>query len=146
MHPGHGETAGGASASAALIGRAVALGQPSHDAVARADAHAGIGQVQLEATDILPCGRLRETELARVHVLDHPSHQRHGNHQTPTKSERSDLLRPFTPMSWMHVHLGFGFGVYPTISNPEARKYESMNAILIDNSQMHLPVGRQRID
>ena len=33
--------------------------QPGHDAVAIADAHAGLGQVQLEAADVLGCGRVR---------------------------------------------------------------------------------------
>ena len=70
--------------------------QPGHDAVAVADAHARLGQVQLEAADVLKCGRVggplqkrREplaaadmaplrarTELARVHVLDHALAQR----------------------------------------------------------------------
>ena len=70
--------------------------QPGHDAVTGADAHAGLGQVQLEAADVLDCGRVRRplekrgeppaaanvaslrarTELARVHVLDHALAQR----------------------------------------------------------------------
>ena len=70
--------------------------QPGHDAVAGADAHAGLGQVQLETADILKGGRVRRplekrgeplatadmtclrarTELARVHVLDHALAQR----------------------------------------------------------------------
>ena len=33
--------------------------QPGHDAVAVTDAHAGIGQVQLEAADVLACSRVR---------------------------------------------------------------------------------------
>ena len=79
--------------------------QPGHDAVAIADTHAGLGQLQLEPADILRCGRVRRapqerdeplaaaevaslrarTELARVHVLDHALAQRadgihaHGN-------------------------------------------------------------------
>src|SRR5215813_12196590 len=70
--------------------------QPGHDAVAIADAHAGLGQVQLEAADIL--GRRRvggampkrgkplaaanvtslraRRELPRIHVLDHAMTQR----------------------------------------------------------------------
>ena len=70
--------------------------QPGHDAVTGADAHAGLGQVQLKAADVLDCGRVRRplekrdeppaaanvaslragTELARVHVLDHALAQR----------------------------------------------------------------------
>ena len=70
--------------------------QPGHDAVAGADAHAGLGQVQLEAADVLNGGRIgrslekrseplaaadmaslrARTELARVHVLDHALAQR----------------------------------------------------------------------
>ncbi len=70
--------------------------QPGHDAVAVADAQAGLGQVQLEPADVLGCGRVRgplqkrseplaaadvaslraRTELARVHVLDHALAQR----------------------------------------------------------------------
>jgi hypothetical protein len=69
---------------------------PGHDAVAIADAHTGLGQVQLEAPDILTRRRLggavekhskplaavnvaplrTRTELPRVHVLDHAMTQR----------------------------------------------------------------------
>src|SRR6185437_15837301 len=65
--------------------------QPGHDAVAVADARARLGQVQLEAADVLKCGRVwgalekrseplaaadvaplrARAQLARVHVLDH---------------------------------------------------------------------------
>src|SRR4029077_7057867 len=67
-----------------------------HDAVTAADAHAGLGQVQLKAAEVLDCGRVRRplekrgeppaaanvaslragTELARLHVLDHALAQR----------------------------------------------------------------------
>src|SRR5208337_1615012 len=70
--------------------------QPGHDTVAIADADIGLGQVQLEVADVLKCSRVRRplekrsetlaavnvaalrarTELARVHVLDHPLAQR----------------------------------------------------------------------
>ncbi len=33
--------------------------QPGHDAIAVADAHTGLGQVQLEQPDVLGCGRVR---------------------------------------------------------------------------------------
>jgi hypothetical protein len=65
--------------------------QPGHDPIAVADAHAALGKVQLELTDVLGCGRIGgalekpgkslaavnvapstvRTELARVHVLNH---------------------------------------------------------------------------
>src|SRR4029077_15389725 len=77
---------------------------PGHDAVAIADAHTGLGQVQLEAPDILSRRRVRgaiekcgkplaavnvaslraRTELPRVHVLDHAMTQR-GNGRTHRK-------------------------------------------------------------
>src|SRR6266851_3282879 len=70
--------------------------QPGHDAVAVADAHAGLGQVQLEAADILRRRRIgraiekrgkplaavnvaplrARTEFPRVHVFDHAMTQR----------------------------------------------------------------------
>ena len=79
--------------------------QPGHDAVAIADAHASLGQVQLEAADVLECGRVggplhkrREplaaadmaslrarTELARIHVLDHALAQRADSIRTHRK-------------------------------------------------------------
>ena len=79
--------------------------QPGHDAVAIADAHANLGQVQLEAADVLECGRVggplhkrREplaaadmaslrarTELARIHVLDHALAQRADSIRTHRK-------------------------------------------------------------
>src|SRR6516164_7918739 len=69
---------------------------PGHDAVAIADAHTGLGQVQLEAPDILSRRRVggavekhskplaavnvaplrTRTELPRVHVLDHAMTER----------------------------------------------------------------------
>src|SRR5580704_1519347 len=69
---------------------------PGHDAVAIADAHAGLGQVQLKQADVLGSRRVRgslqkrrkplaavdvaplrvRSELARGHVLDHPLAQR----------------------------------------------------------------------
>src|SRR5437899_7945758 len=79
--------------------------QPGHDAVAIADAHAGLGQVQLEPADILRRRRVRgaiekrskplaavnmaplraRTELPRVHVLDHAMTQRGDGVQTHGK-------------------------------------------------------------
>ena len=79
--------------------------QPGHDAVAVADARARLGQVQLEAADVLKCGRVggllhkrREplaaadmaslrarTELARIHVLDHALAQRADSIRTHRK-------------------------------------------------------------
>src|SRR5712691_4916015 len=79
--------------------------QPGHDAVAIADAHARLGQVQLKAADVLKCGRVggplhkrREpltaadmaslrarTELARIHVLDHALAQRADSIRTHGK-------------------------------------------------------------
>ena len=70
--------------------------QPGHNAVAIADADSGLGQVQLEQADVLKCGRVGRpvekrcetlatadvtclrgrTELAGIHVLDHPLAQR----------------------------------------------------------------------
>src|SRR6202521_1189734 len=70
--------------------------QPGHDAVAIADARARLGKMQLKPADILQRGRIRgplekrskplaavnmaplraRTELASVHVLDHPMAQR----------------------------------------------------------------------
>jgi cytochrome b561 len=67
-----------------------------HDAVAVADAHAGLSQMQLEQAEVLACGRLRRalqkgseplaavdvtvlrmrTQLARAHVFDHTLTQR----------------------------------------------------------------------
>ena len=58
------------------------------------------------------------------------------------RSPDISLLGPFTPMRWVHVDLGFGFCVYPTIFNPVARKDESMNTVIIDNGQPHLLLGR----
>src|SRR5205823_2446955 len=69
---------------------------PGHDAIAVADAHAGLSQVQLEPADVLARGRIKRslqkcseplaagdvaalrvrTKLARVHVLDHALAQR----------------------------------------------------------------------
>jgi hypothetical protein len=49
-------------------------------------------------------------------------------------------------MRWVHVDPDFGLGVYPIIFNPTAGKFERMHTILIDNSQMHPPVGRHRVD
>jgi hypothetical protein len=69
---------------------------PGHDAVAIADAHARLGQLQLETTNVVRCGRIGRslqkcsetsaavdvtalrvrTEFARVHVLDHALAQR----------------------------------------------------------------------
>ena len=64
--------------------------QPSHDAVASANAYTSLGQVQLETADAIRRGRVGRSlekakrlqlrmwprcvraELARVHVLDHP--------------------------------------------------------------------------
>ena len=66
--------------------------QPSHDAVAIADAHARLGQVQLEPADVIRRGRVGRSlekrsktfaaadvaplraraELARVHIFEHP--------------------------------------------------------------------------
>jgi len=65
--------------------------QPGHDAIAVADAHAGVGQVKLEAADVITGRRVRgslqkcskplagqnvaslraRAELARIHVFDH---------------------------------------------------------------------------
>ena len=79
--------------------------QPGHDAVAIADAHARLGQVQLEPADVLGCGRVggplqkrseplaavdvaplrARTELARVHVLDHALAQRADGIRTHRK-------------------------------------------------------------
>src|SRR6202047_2458478 len=79
--------------------------QPGHDAVAIADAHANLGQVQLEAADVLECGRVggqrdkrrdplaaadmaslrARTELARIHVLDHALAQRADSIRTHRK-------------------------------------------------------------
>src|SRR6202040_2222828 len=79
--------------------------QPRHDAVAIADAHAGLGQVQLEPADILrrrrigraieKCGKplaavnvapLRaRTEFPCVHVLDHAMTQRGDGARTHEK-------------------------------------------------------------
>lgn len=70
--------------------------QPSHDAVASANAYTSLGQVQLEAADVIGRGRLgrplekcgeplatadvaplrARAELARVHILDHALAQR----------------------------------------------------------------------
>src|ERR1700721_2941294 len=69
---------------------------PGHDAVAIADAHAGLRQVQLKQADVLGCRRVRgslqkrrkplaavdvapprvRSELARGHIFDHPLAQR----------------------------------------------------------------------
>jgi hypothetical protein len=79
--------------------------QPGHDAVAIADAHAGFGQVQLEAADILGRGRVggamkkhgkplaaanvaplrTRRELPRIHVLDHAVTQRGDGIRTHRK-------------------------------------------------------------
>jgi hypothetical protein len=79
--------------------------QPSHDAVAIADAHAGLGQVQLGPADILHrrrIGRATEkrgkslaamnvaplcagTEFPRVHVFDHAMTQRGDGARTHGK-------------------------------------------------------------
>jgi hypothetical protein len=86
--------------------------QPGHDAVAIADAHAGLGEVQLEAADVLGRGRVggplhkrREphatadvaslrarTQLACIHVLDHALAQRADSIHAHTK-----------PLSWMRL-------------------------------------------
>src|SRR6266446_10415880 len=91
--------------------------QPSHDAVAIADAHAGLGQVQLEPADILRrrrIGRAVEkrgkslaavnvaplragTELPRVHVLDHAMTQRGDG--VRTHRELLSWMRLTTPRS-----------------------------------------------
>ena len=78
---------------------------PGHDAVAIANAHPGLGQVQLEAADVIGRGRVRRplqkcseppaavdvaplrvcTKLARIHVLDHALTQRADNFRTHGK-------------------------------------------------------------
>src|SRR5580704_3434303 len=86
--------------------------QPGHDAVAIADAHADLGEVQLEAADVLgrrrvgrPLHKRREpfatadmaslrarTKLARVHVLDH------------ALAQRADRIRTHGQLlSWMRL-------------------------------------------
>src|SRR5215471_2863582 len=84
--------------------------QPGHDAVAIADAHASLGQVQLEAADILGCGRVggameergkplaaanvapprARRELPRIHVLDHTVTQRGDGIRTHRKTPALD--------------------------------------------------------
>src|SRR5260221_13655972 len=79
--------------------------QPGHDAVAIADAHARLGQLQLEAADVLECGcvggplhKRREplaaadmaslrarNELSRIHVLDHALAPRADSIRTHSK-------------------------------------------------------------
>src|ERR1700730_12722825 len=69
---------------------------PGHNAVAVADAHAGVGQVKLEAADVLTCRRVRgslqkrseplagenvtslraRAQLARIHIFNHTLTQR----------------------------------------------------------------------
>src|SRR5215813_10046994 len=78
---------------------------PGHDAVAIANAHTGLGQVQLKAPDILSRRRVRgavekhskplaavnvaplraRTELPRVHVLDHAMTERGDGVRTHRK-------------------------------------------------------------
>jgi hypothetical protein len=45
-------------------------------------------------------------------------------------------------MRWVDVDSGFAVGVYPVVFNPEARKVEGMDAILIGNGQVNRSVGR----
>jgi hypothetical protein len=45
-------------------------------------------------------------------------------------------------MRWVHVDPDLGLGVYPIIFNPVARKVESMNAVIIHDSQVHPALGR----
>ena len=90
---------------------------PGHDTVAVADAHARLGQVQLEQADVLRCGGVRgalqerseplaavdvallrvRTELARVHVLDHALAQRADGIRT--HSQLLSWMRLTTPRS-----------------------------------------------
>src|SRR5258705_2701573 len=89
--------------------------QPGHNAIAIADAHAHLGQVQLEQADVLSCGRVRgplqkrsepltaadvallraRTELARGHVLDHALAQR--GHGFRTHRQLLSWMRLTTP-------------------------------------------------
>src|SRR5208282_3999951 len=91
--------------------------QPGHDAVAGADAHAGLGQVQLETADVLKGGGVRRplekcsetlatadvailrarTELARGHVLDHALAQRADRFRT--HRQLLSWMRLTTPQS-----------------------------------------------
>src|SRR5580693_5860867 len=99
---------------------------PGHDAVAIADAHARLGQVQLETTNVIRRGRIRRplqkcsetpatgnmaslrvrTKFARVHVLDHALAQRgdgvrtHGKLLSWVRSKHLDPQdRPPGPLS-----------------------------------------------
>src|SRR6516165_62445 len=91
--------------------------QPGHDAIAIADAHTGLGQVQLEAPDILSRRRVggavekhskplaavnvaplrAGTEFAPVHVLDHAVTQRGGSIRAHRKL--LSWMRLMTPRS-----------------------------------------------
>ncbi len=51
------------------------------------------------------------------------------------------LLGPVTPVRWVHVDLDFGFCTYPIIFNPAAGKDERMKTVLIDDSQMDMPIS-----
>src|ERR1700688_2229288 len=99
---------------------------PGHDAVAIADAHARLGQVQLETTNVIRCGHIGRTlqkcsetpaavdvtslrvctEFARVHVLYHALAQRgdgvrtHGKLLSWVRSKHLDPQdRPHGPLS-----------------------------------------------
>src|SRR5216684_2060471 len=99
---------------------------PGHNAVAIADAHGRLGQVQLETTNVIRCGRIGRslqkcsetpavvdvtslrvcTEFARVHVLDHALAQRgdgvrtHGKLLSWVRSKHLDPHdRPRGPLS-----------------------------------------------
>jgi hypothetical protein len=91
--------------------------QPGHDAVAAANAYAGLGQVQLETADVFKGGRLggplekcseplatadmaslrARTQLASVHVLDHALAQRAYN--IGTHGQLLSGMRLMTPRS-----------------------------------------------
>jgi hypothetical protein len=51
-------------------------------------------------------------------------------------------LGPFMPMRRMHIDLGFGFCVYPTIFNSVASKGKGMKTVFIENSQTYRATGR----
>src|SRR4249919_1453868 len=90
---------------------------PGHDAVAIADAHARLGQVQLEQADVFKGGRVRgplqksseplaavdmaslrvRTKLARVHVLNHAPPQRANSFRT--HGQLLSWMRLTTPQS-----------------------------------------------
>ena len=94
---------------------------PGHDAVAIADADSALGQVQLEAADIIRRCRIRRalekcseplaaidvaslrvrTELAGVHVLDHPLAQRADGIRT--HGQLLSWMRFTTPQSSRQV-------------------------------------------